>query len=536
MHLGSPIARALAMRDDSLAKISPPLKLGNLPDPLPSNVCEIRHLVLEPEEIEITSLDADEILAAIRSKKYSCVTVTKAFLRAAALAQVLTNCITELLPEMALERAALLDALPEPLGPLHGLPISVKEHHGMFGRMKTCGMVAYIDAETSGVSGVNDVLWATGAVFYARTTMPQTGMHLETSSNIYGTTLNPRNLSLTPGGSSGGEAALIAFRGSVLGVGGDSGGSIRAPAGCTGIYGFKPSTGRLSRGGARAVPGGDGIVGAHGPMCTSRSALSLFMSTYCNAEPWQQDTSLVPLPWREVKLPRKLKIGVMWNDGIVMPHPPVRRALEEVTRALRAHGDQFELVQWIPLNHSRAYEISMGLYFEDGGNAIKKVLEDGGEEPRPLTQWIFDNELVKDKTKEEVWALKAERNEYRQQYNDHWLATAAPDGHAVDAILSPVSPGAAPPHGASKYWLYTSQWNLLEYPAVCFPVTTVDPAKDVKDCGYVPKNPRDKYQHDHYDPKTYVDAPIGLQIITRKFEDEKCLAILEAIEMAMGRE
>ncbi|KAK6221634.1 acetamidase [Colletotrichum tabaci] len=88
--------------------------------------------------------------------------------------------------------------------------------------------------------------------------MPQTSMHLETSSNIYGTTLNPSNLSLTPGGSSGGEAALIAFRGSVLGVGGDSGGSIRAPAGFTGIYGFKPSTGWLSRGGARAVPGGDG--------------------------------------------------------------------------------------------------------------------------------------------------------------------------------------------------------------------------------------------------------------------------------------
>ncbi|KAM0234322.1 hypothetical protein ACHAP5_010136 [Fusarium lateritium] len=184
MRLGSPIARALAMRDDSLAKISPPLKLEDLPDPLPSNVCEIRHLVLEPEEIEITSLDAVEILAAIRYKKYSCVTVTNAFLRAAALAQVLTNCITELLPGMALERAALLDALPEPLGPLHGLPISVKEHHGMFERMKTCGMVAYIDAETSGVSGVNNVLWASGAVFYARTTMPQTGMHLETSSNF----------------------------------------------------------------------------------------------------------------------------------------------------------------------------------------------------------------------------------------------------------------------------------------------------------------------------------------------------------------
>lgn len=66
------------------------------------------------------------------------------------------------------------------------------------------------------MSGVNDVLWAAGAVFYARTTMPQTGMSLETSSNIYGVTLNPRNLDLTPGGSSGGEAALLAMRGSVL--------------------------------------------------------------------------------------------------------------------------------------------------------------------------------------------------------------------------------------------------------------------------------------------------------------------------------
>lgn len=91
MSLASPITRALALRDGSLAQISPPLRLENLPDPLPQNVCEIRHQVLEPEEIEITSLDADEILAAIRSQKYSCVTVTKAFLRAAALAQVLVR-------------------------------------------------------------------------------------------------------------------------------------------------------------------------------------------------------------------------------------------------------------------------------------------------------------------------------------------------------------------------------------------------------------------------------------------------------------
>jgi amidase len=92
MYFDSRITRALALRDESLAQIFPPLQLEILPKPLPQNVCEIRHEVLESEEIDITSLDADEILAAIRTKKYSCVTVTKAFLRAAALAQILVRC------------------------------------------------------------------------------------------------------------------------------------------------------------------------------------------------------------------------------------------------------------------------------------------------------------------------------------------------------------------------------------------------------------------------------------------------------------
>jgi Asp-tRNA(Asn)/Glu-tRNA(Gln) amidotransferase A subunit family amidase len=87
----------------------------------------------------------------------------------------------------------------------------------------------------------------------------------------------------------------------------------------------------------------------------------------------------------------------------------------------------------------------------------------------------------------------------------------------------------------SKYWCYTSQWNLLEYPAVSFPVTRVDLVLDVKDTAYVPLNAKDKYNHDLYEPSRYVDAPIGLQIVTRKFEDEKCLAILGAVEKAMGR-
>ena len=86
----------------------------------------------------------------------------------------------------------------------------------MTGRTNHASFVGRVNKPQEGSSGINEVLWAAGAVFYVRTTQPQAIMHLETSSNIYGTTLNPHNLDLTPGGSSGGESALISFRGSVL--------------------------------------------------------------------------------------------------------------------------------------------------------------------------------------------------------------------------------------------------------------------------------------------------------------------------------
>jgi Asp-tRNA(Asn)/Glu-tRNA(Gln) amidotransferase A subunit family amidase len=158
----------------------------------------------------------------------------------------------------AIERAKYLDSLPEPIGPLHGLPISVKEHLGTKGKNQHANgsYVAYV-GEQHGSTLLLDILWDAGCVYFARTTQPQTLMHLETESNIYGRTVNPYNRNLTPGGSSGGEGALIGLRGSVLvssigflfslvtvlicfkGLGGDIGGSIRVPAAHCGIYGFK---------------------------------------------------------------------------------------------------------------------------------------------------------------------------------------------------------------------------------------------------------------------------------------------------------
>lgn len=155
-------------------------------------------------------------------------------------------------------------------------------------------------------------------------------MHLETSTNIYGVTTNPWNTDLTCGGSSGGESALIACRGSILGMGGDIRGSIRCPAANTGIYGFKPTLGRIEKLGSRAaVSGQEGIIPTQGPMASSRSGISLFMEIYLSYEPWIKDDYLVPIPWRPVTLLPRLKITIMWSDDIVTPHPPVTRALKK---------------------------------------------------------------------------------------------------------------------------------------------------------------------------------------------------------------
>lgn len=117
----------------------------------------------------------------------------------------------------AIERAKFLDSLPEPLGPLHGLPISTKELQGMRGKNKTCNSayVTWIGLPSTSTL-LHDILWDAGCVFYARTTQPQTVMHLETHSNIYGRTVNPYNREHTCGGSSGGEGVLVAMGGSLL--------------------------------------------------------------------------------------------------------------------------------------------------------------------------------------------------------------------------------------------------------------------------------------------------------------------------------
>ncbi|RYF43577.1 MAG: hypothetical protein EOO38_18725, partial [Cytophagaceae bacterium] len=198
-----------------------------MPPALPKNVVSVPEQLLSQEILSITNLPPEQLVTALRAGQISAVDVTSAFLQRAVVCQGLTNCITELLSDRALLRAKELDAYykghKRPIGPLHGLPISLKEHIGLKDLRCTTGYVSHWEVIAKEDAHILRVLHKAGAVFHCRTTIPQTMMHLETDSNLYGVTTNPYNSNLTSGGSSGGEGALVALRGSCLGIGSDVG-------------------------------------------------------------------------------------------------------------------------------------------------------------------------------------------------------------------------------------------------------------------------------------------------------------------------
>ena len=515
-------------RDVTIAQLSPPPPL--IPVDLHKNVIDIPKQLLAQHVVSITHLLPEELITSLAIGQLSAVEVTSAFLQRAAISQGLTNCITELLSKQALQRAKELDVYLQehnrPIGPLHGLPISVKEHVGFQGLRCTTGYISHWDVISKEDAHIVQVLHDAGAVFHCRTTVPQTMMHLETDSNLYGVTTNPHNKNLTSGGSSGGEGALVALRGSCLGIGSDVGGSIRSPAANCGIYGLKPTAFRLPTDGwGYMMAGADTVESVLGPLSTSLEGLKVFMKAIIDAEPWMTEPALVPMPWRTYNVPedRPLRIGVLWHDGIVRPHPPITRALKLVTEQLKKAG--FKVVEFSPYLHDEAWAILSSLYYTDGGESDIEDIAKSGEPWRPLSEWIIrENPCVKKLSVGELAYWNEEREAYRKEYALHW------NKHGIDALLCPVGPGVAPKHNTAKYWSYTSQWNLLDYPGVAFPVCKVD--KDVDRWLKVAEvlSGHDEDNRKLWDPEEFHDAPVGLQLTGRRFEDEKILGILEHIK------
>lgn len=193
--------------------------------------------ILTERELQITEqYTVSGLLSALADGRLTSLEVTLAFSKRAAVAQQLVNCLTETMFPEAQERAKYLDELKvqgKSAGPLHGLPISIKDLFHVKGTHASIGMISFLDEKSTDNSPLIDILLSLGAVIYVKTNIPQTMMTADSHNNVFGRTLNPHNTILGPGGSSGGEGALIAMRGSPLGVGTDiAGKKARIPAQC----------------------------------------------------------------------------------------------------------------------------------------------------------------------------------------------------------------------------------------------------------------------------------------------------------------
>lgn len=283
--------------------------------------------------------------------------------------------MTEIFFDEAIKRARELDrerqADPtKPLRPFHGLPVSLKDSFQVSGYDTSTGLACFVNEPAEENSSTAAMLLDLGAVLYCKTNLPQSIMTGDSDNNVFGRTLNPHNIGLTAGGSTGGEGALIALRGSVLGVGTDIGGSIRVPALCNGIYGFRPSVGIVPHGGVRdlTTPGTDGVRSSAGPMATSLRDIVLFLKTVMQSNTWKFDSTVIYVPWTNIPPKDKIRIGLVLDDGMYTPSPPVRRGMKEASDLL-LHSGRVDIIQ-ITLPNVQEYYGDLIKYFTLTGGEV----------------------------------------------------------------------------------------------------------------------------------------------------------------------
>ncbi|EXA31430.1 hypothetical protein FOVG_17268 [Fusarium oxysporum f. sp. pisi HDV247] len=512
------------------------------------------HLYLTASEISITEMDIKDLAAAITTGRLSAEEVLNAFSHRAALAHQWTNCLREYFYDAALVDAKKLDEYfkthGKPIGPLHGIPISLKDQCHVKGVETTMGYTGWIGKfqgkkddprYKTYESVIVTALRNAGAILFVKTSVPHKVLIGETVNNIIQYTWNPKNRTISAGDSSGGEGALIALKGAVVGIGTDIGGSIRIPTAFCGFYGLKPSHGRFPyEGMAISVDGQITIPSVLGPMAALVSGLDLVAKDFLSQEPWLHDPQVVALPWRPTHYEAmaniiskatagqgNLAFGIVEHDGAVAPHPPIKRALRMVTAILESLGHR--VIKWAPPSHEVGVRLALTSWIYDGGADIHYHMGLANEPIPEILSKNYGTKPLRQFNATEIAANNVALRECRKAYIDYWNSTTDLTGTSrpVDAVISPVAPFCAVRPSKYHYYGYSIWSNAADFTSGSFPVTLADMEIDVKDSAYQPLNDVDQIVYDDYDLEIYDKSFVGLQLVGRRFEEEKMVALLE---------
>jgi fatty acid amide hydrolase len=436
------------------------------------------------------------------------------------------------------------------LGPLHGVPITVKDQFDLAGLPTTFGMARLSDRRVATDGPMVAALRGAGAIVLGKTNVPPALGAVETDNALFGRTNNPWDPARTPGGSSGGDAALVAAAGIPLSLGADLGGSLRIPAAWCGVCSLVPTIPRLPIDRPPIRTGASLDLAQAGPFARTTADVALALRVLIDGVVARPRGSTPPVPWRDVPGAgvAGLRVAVLREIDGFAPAPAIRRALDEAAEGLRAAGACVEPWDEAP-DTGQAIAIGMRMWTADGGTWMRQLL--GDETPHPIIKADAQAASLPNVAVRALAAYlratgqhrtanllrhmrKASARELSDILGDKltYLETfvAALDAGNYDLVLCPATPIPAPPHGLTKRLPDVAAssvlFTMLGVPAGVVPVTRVRPGEesdrsDSRDAAL--KAARVAEQGS-------AGLPVGVQVVARHWREDLVLAAMQAIE------
>jgi fatty acid amide hydrolase len=502
---------------------------------------------------DYTTLSATTLARLIRDGELSATDVVEAHLRRIEAVNRRLNAVVWPLFDEARSQAVAADQLCRRggvLGPLHGVPVTVKECFDVAGTPSTYGLTTRVGTLSASDSPPVRRLRSAGAIVLGKTNLSHLLILLESDNPVYGRTNNPWSLDHSPGGSSGGEAANLAAGGAPLGLGSDIGGSVRIPAHFCGVAALKPTSGRLSTlGSGLQHQGQEGVLDQPGPMARRVEDLALAMSVL--AAPGQEkfDSRIPPVAWPDYRAVdvSALRIGFYVDDGFFQCSASIRRAVMEAVEVLRGRGA--EMSEFFPPRMETAMSIYLGLLGADGAQSKRRLIGKGEADARVRRPMAFARLPRRART---VIASLAELAGYKRighaarawgrcSVSDYWQLVhqrdvyragflALMEAQHLDALVCPPYALPALPHGVihrlGPIHSHAVLFNLLGLPAGVLPATRVQTG-EAHEC----QPPRDMTERLALSAeKKSAGMPVGVQVAARHWREDIVLALMAALE------
>lgn len=446
------------------------------------------------DDDEMDAASAAGLAAAVGRREIAAVDVADAAARRAQTRGALLNAVAVPLYAQAAAAAARIDARPAGR-PLEGVPVSLKETLSVRGTPCCAGVERLAGSRSRSDGAIARALRRAGAVILCKGNVAQLNWYAETDNPVYGRTDNPWAADRSPGGSSGGEAALVAAGVVPVAVGTDIGGSVRIPAAWCGVFGMAPTPGRLSLAGSRddqLFAGQTLIQNRPGVLARDVADLRLVLSVL-DVGPESR------APARPLR-----RVGVVRDNGVLTPAPAIRRAVAGTADRLAADG--LEVVDVEPAEAPEALALFDAVFAADGGRGLLRILRGSRATPQVRRALAAAEAAALDP--EELLRLEERIGALRGRF------AAMLDREGLDALIGPAHARPAVPHGTAHEVVagqsYTSLYNLLGMPAGVAPVTTVVPGEDRGDAGSA-------------------GLPVAVQAAARPGDDEVVLTLLDRI-------